>query len=163
MKKSNNIGIGLVISGTIVVFFSAIILSSTQEEKRINAIGDAAFLDTCELKELGLEPPRGSLADAFGPRKDCDAPDPLRVQEGISASALAFGVILILSGGVLMLVGRKNPELSRRGRLSSPPPKLRLQEGDLDEKLRALHGLRKDGLLTESEYKVQKRKLLGDS
>lgn len=154
------LALGLLIGGSLVVVFAGISLAVVEQDRRVNGLADAAFVDDCELEVLGdllgFTPTR-SLS---GGAKDCDAPDPLDVQEDVSTAALTLGGISIATGGLIFLISSKRPDLLANAKLKSLFSKSGNRQEKLDSQLRSLDKLRKDGLLTDTEFEKQKRKLL---
>lgn len=156
------LALSLLIGGSLVVVFAGISLAVVEQDRRVNGLADAAFIDDCELEVLGdllgFTPTR-SLS---GVAKDCDAPDPLDVQEDVSTAALTLGGVSIASGGLILLIRNKRPDLLTNVKLKTVLSKIGSRQSRLDSQLRSLDKLRKDGLLSDSEFQSQKKRLLGE-
>lgn len=154
------LALGLLVGGSLVVVIAAVSLAVVAQERKINGLGDVAFVDDCELEALadllGFTPTRS----VSGGAKDCDAPEPLDVQEDVSTAALTLGGVSIASGGLLLFVIHRRPELLSERKLKNIFARFGERRDDLDVKIRALDKLRKDGLLSDSEFQAQKQKLL---
>lgn len=158
--KVKKIAFGLLLVGAFTLIVAGISIASVERERSISALGDAAFLDDCQLQAvgdlLGFTPSRW----VSGGPKDCDRPDPLDVQRDVSVAALACGGVSIASGGILLLIQKKRPELLSFPHFKQRIPKTKTHRDDLEVRLRSLDKLRQDGLLTESEFREQKQRLL---
>jgi hypothetical protein len=139
---------------------SGVSLAFVEQDRRVNGLASVAYLDNCKLESLGNLLGVELRKSSIGATKDCDTPDPLDVQENLSAVALALGGISVASGGLLLFVVLRRPELLSQGNLQSMFSKLGIKRDSLEDRLRVLDQLRKDGLLSEAEFKAQKRKLL---
>ena len=160
MENARKIAIGLLVVGAINVILSGISIAAVEQERRVTGLANVASLDYCKViaySELtGIE-----LRNPYPP-KDCDAPNPLDVQESVSTTALILGIVSLTLGGVLLFVSHKRPDLLSREKWSFILPRSQKSQKGLDGKLRSLDKLRKDGLLTDSEFQAQKKKLLED-
>jgi hypothetical protein len=162
MRKFKQIAIGLLIGGSLTALLAGISLATVEQERKISGLGDAAFLDDCKLEAvgdlLGFTPTRS----VSGGAKNCDDPEPLDVQEDVSTAALTLGGVSIAFGGIILLISYKRPNLLETVRLKNIFSKLGNRQSRLDSQLRSLDKLRKDGLLTDSEFQAQKKRLLGE-
>jgi hypothetical protein len=161
MRKFKLIAMGILFAGLLTTMISGISLAIVEQDRRVNGLADVAFLDDCELQALGkildFTPTR---YPGGGPR-DCDAPDPIAVQEDVSNAALFVGVIATLAGGLLVWIIKKRPNLlSRRSR---DPSTVRFGKSNShSERLHRLESLKAEGLINEQEYLEQRRRLLED-
>ena len=149
---------GLLIGGFFIVMFAGASLVAVEQERRATGLADVATVDYCEIISLSKllgEP----LLNPYPP-EDCNAPDPLDVQKDVSTAALTLGGISVAAGGLIFLISYKRPDLLDNAKLKSLFSKSGSRQEKLDSQLRSLDKLRKDGLLTDSEFEKQKRKLL---
>jgi hypothetical protein len=80
----------------------------------------------------------------------------------VSNAALTIGGVSIASGGILLFVIHRRPELLLECKLKNLFARFGKKRDDLEVKIRALDKLRKDALLSDSELQAQKQKLLED-
>ena len=142
------------------MIISGVSLAAVDQDRRVNGLASVANLDNCKLESLGNLLGVELRKSSFGATKDCDAPDPLDVQENVSKVALALGGISVASGGILLFVIHRRPELLSESKFKSIFSKSGSEKESLDSKIRALAKLRKDGLISDKEFEAQKQKIL---
>lgn len=157
------LALGLLVGGSLVVVIAAVSLAVVAQERKINGLGDVAFVDDCELEALGDLLGFTPTRSVSGGAKDCDAPEPLDVQEDVSTAALTLGGISIASGGLLLFVIHRRPELLSERRLKNVFAGFGNKKDSLEVKIRSLDKLRRDGLLSDKEFEEQKRKALSET
>jgi hypothetical protein len=162
VRKFRLVAFGILFFGLLATTISGISLALVEQDRRINGLADVAFVDDCELEALGNILGFTPTRYPGGGPKDCDAPDPIDVQEDLSNVALGVGVIAVLAGGSLVWVSKKRPDLLLR--LKMFRPKTRAKNPNLGmnsrERLQNLESLRAEGLVDEQEYLEQRRRLL---
>jgi len=158
IENFRKLAIGLLIGGSLVVVFAGVSLSAVEQERRATGLADVATLDYCKI--ISLSKLLGEQLLNPYPAEDCSAPDPLDVQEDVSTVALTLGGISIAAGGIILLISNKRPDLLANAKLKRLFSKSGNRQEKLDSQLRSLDKLRKDGLLTDTEFEKQKRKLL---
>lgn len=161
INNFKKLAIGLLIVGFFTVVIAGASLVAVEREKRITGLANVATLDYCKiisLSKLFGEP----LLNPYPP-EDCNAPDPLDVQKDVSTAALTLGGISIASGGLLLFVIHRRPELLSERRLKNVFAGFGNKKDSLEVKIRSLDKLRRDGLLSDKEFEEQKRKALSET
>jgi hypothetical protein len=128
MNWFKKLALGLLFGGSLVAVIAGASLAAVEQEKRVTGLAKAASLDYCKViaysKLMGV-----ALRNPYPP-KDCNAPDPLDVQRDVSNAALALGGISIASGGLILLIGRKRPDLLAKVKLENIFSKLGNRQTD---------------------------------
>jgi hypothetical protein len=163
LDNFRKLALGLLIGGFLTLIISGVSLAAVEQDRRVNALASVANLDNCKLESLGNLLGVEFRKSSFGATKDCNAPDPLDVQESVSTVALALAGISVAFGGILVFVINRRPELLSERKLKSILSKFGSEKESLDSKIRALDKLRKDGLLSDKEFEAQKKKILTDT
>jgi hypothetical protein len=162
IEKFKTLAFGLLIGGFLTVALAGVSLAAVEQDRRVNGLASVAYLDNCKLESLGNLLGVELRRSPFGATRDCNAADPLDVQENVSAVALTLGGISVVSGGLLLFVTLRRPELLSEGSVKDIISKFGIKKNSLEHRIRALDQLRRDGLISESEFKTQKQKLLDE-
>ena len=160
MNNLKRIGSALIVGGFVIAIVAGASLAFLKNERSIVGLGNAAALSSCQIQGLGSRLGVEVQTVQYGPSVNCKAANAFDAQENVSTVTLALGGISVASGGILLFVIHRRPELVSESKFKSIFSKSGSEKESLDSKIRALDKLRKDGLLSDKEFEAQKQKIL---
>jgi len=163
MNNFKRIGSALLLGGFVTAVVAGASLAFLNNERSIVGLGNAAAFSNCQIQGLGNRLGVEVQTVQYGPSLNCNAANPFDVQEGYSTAALTIGLISLASGVLVLFLAQRRPDVFSQIKGTGVVSKAQPREQGLEESIRSLAKLKEEGLLSESEFRAEKKRLLEGS